>query len=158
MMTISLTKMDTLEAKTIKALLDSGATDCFLDWNYVKQNHFRTRRLDRAIPVYNVDGTLNSNGSITHTCELMMCHEDHTEQIRFYITDLRKKEIIIGHSWLSKHNPTIDWRTGHIKYNRCPAMCGKWTKEKADLPEEEKFLYHTFFSKLPKFKNPELGI
>ncbi|KAJ8581515.1 hypothetical protein M405DRAFT_716338, partial [Rhizopogon salebrosus TDB-379] len=31
--------------------------------------------------------------------------------------------IIIGFDWLRKHNPLVDWRTGHIVFNRCPSPC-----------------------------------
>ena len=32
--------------------------------------------------------------------------------------------IILGHTWLVKHNPEIDWQTGEVKISRCPDSCG----------------------------------
>lgn len=31
--------------------------------------------------------------------------------------------MIIGMTWLRSHNPEIDWRTGEVKFTRCPASC-----------------------------------
>ena len=95
---VELIKPDTREAVQNEGLLDSGATDCFIDRNFAKGNLLPVIRLDRAIPVYNVDGTMNSAGSVTHKTELVMRIKDHYEKVRLYITDLGKKEIIIGHS------------------------------------------------------------
>ncbi|HVW99810.1 MAG TPA: reverse transcriptase domain-containing protein, partial [Candidatus Babeliaceae bacterium] len=89
-------------------------------------------------------------------------HKDHKEKINFYVTNLGRKNIIIGHSWLVKHNPSIDWRTSDITFNRCPPECGQLPLTPDDIPqpeEEKKFIWHTYFSNLPmKFKNPTLGI
>ncbi|KAF8890053.1 hypothetical protein BD779DRAFT_1438811 [Infundibulicybe gibba] len=41
----------------------------------------------------------------------------------FEVTTLGKTKVILGHTWLKKHNPTIDWTTGEVSMNRCPAEC-----------------------------------
>jgi hypothetical protein len=78
------------------------------------------------------------------------------EKIWFYITKIGNKEIILSHSWLKKHNPSVNWITSEITFNRCPSECGRATPEKE---ENEKFVYHTQFSEhIMKFHHPELGI
>ena len=47
---------------SITALLDSGATEPFLNQKFIEYQKFNTRKLPRAIPCYNVDGTLNKEG------------------------------------------------------------------------------------------------
>lgn len=106
-------------------MVDSGATDEFIDEDFVEEQQFPRIKLDRAIPVYNVDGTLNVRGSITEKCDLMMRYQDHYESVQFYVTKLGKKKAILGHTWLKKHNPEIDWRTGDIRMTRCPEECGR---------------------------------
>jgi hypothetical protein len=32
-------------------------------------------------------------------------------------------ELFIGHEWLKKHNPNIDWRTSMLTFNRCLKEC-----------------------------------
>ena len=41
----------------------------------------------------------------------------------FAVTNTGKTDLIIGYDWLRKHNPTVDWRTGKLTFNRCPAEC-----------------------------------
>ncbi|KAH8918277.1 hypothetical protein BT69DRAFT_1225707, partial [Atractiella rhizophila] len=33
-------------------------------------------------------------------------------------------DTILGYNWLFNHNPSIDWRGGTIKLDRCPTSCG----------------------------------
>src|SRR5467141_2000507 len=69
----------------INALIDSGATGRFIDIDYVRSKNLRTQRLPRAIPVYNVDGTLNDAGYITEVVDLMVHHGDHSERATFHV-------------------------------------------------------------------------
>ena len=36
----------------------------------------------------------------------------------------------MGHTWLYHHNPEIDWRTGGVKFTRCPPQCHIQVKQK----------------------------
>ena len=107
---VQLQTLDTGSKVTVTALLDSGATGMFLDKKWVMANHLNTRRLPRPIPVYNVDGTLNQGGSIQEEVELLMVYQNHTERAIFAVCDLGDKAAIIGHTWLFRHNPEIDWQ------------------------------------------------
>ena len=89
------------------------------------------RRLSRVISVYNVDGSLNQLGGVTHTTELVMEYQGHREDVRFEVTQLGSVPVIIGLPWLAEHNPEIDWQTGHVHMTRCPDSCFKlWPKSK----------------------------
>src|SRR5882724_5351936 len=63
----------------INALINSGATGKFIDIDYVRSKNLHTQRLPRAIPVYNVDGTLNDAGYITEVVDLLVQYGDHSE-------------------------------------------------------------------------------
>jgi len=54
------------------ALLDSGATESFIDVQTVKRLRLGTKKLNLQRPVYNVDGTENKHGAITHACDLLV--------------------------------------------------------------------------------------
>ena len=51
-------------------LIDSGATENFLDKATWERMGIRSHETAKPITVYNVDGTENSQGKITHYCWL----------------------------------------------------------------------------------------
>ncbi|KAI0348248.1 hypothetical protein BDW22DRAFT_1314423, partial [Trametopsis cervina] len=51
-------------SKEVVAMVDSGASTLFINKRFVEENKIRTRKLKQPIPVYNIDGTPNRNGSI----------------------------------------------------------------------------------------------
>ena len=58
-LSIQLQTLDTRATVSVSALLDSGATGLFLDSRFAQEINLNTNKLSRAIPVYNVDETLN---------------------------------------------------------------------------------------------------
>jgi hypothetical protein len=52
------------------ALLDSGATENFINHQYATHLRLPTKRLERARKVYNVNGTLNKKGDILFYTDL----------------------------------------------------------------------------------------
>jgi hypothetical protein len=120
---IELQTTDTGEVKFVKALLDSGATGMFIDRDYVKTNGLSTRTLSHPIPVRNIDKTLNEVGSVHEVVELILRYKNHSEKAFFAVTSLGKQNVIMGHSWLQKHSPDIDWVTRYVKMSRCSGRC-----------------------------------
>ena len=116
--------MDTGETRSIEALVDSGATGRFIDWDYVKANWLTTQMLSTPIPVHNVDGTPNeTTGYITEAVDLILRYKNHSEHMLFTVTGFGSQNLILGHSWLQKHNPEIYWVTGEVKMSHCSARC-----------------------------------
>ena len=50
---------NTVEKKSLTALLDSGATGECIDRDYAKSQQFKLIKLTQPIPVYNIDGSPN---------------------------------------------------------------------------------------------------
>jgi hypothetical protein len=111
---------DTAERSSVTALVDSRATGEFIDRHYAKSNCFNLVKLTQPIPVYNIDGTLNEAGSITEVVTLILCYNNHSERTTFAVSGLDRQKLILGHSWLCKHNPEINWLNGEVKMSRCP--------------------------------------
>jgi len=128
---VELETTDTGEVKSVNSFVDSGATGEFIDRHYAKSNRLHTRKLSEPIPVYNVDGTLNEAGSITEVVDLILRYQNHSERTLFAVTGLGKQKLILGHSWLQKHNPEIDWVTGEVKMSRCLPRCCSGCRDKA---------------------------
>ena len=97
------------------ALLDSGATENFIDHTTVVRLRLGTKKLERPKIVFNVDGTLNRHGTITYACDLMVSQGNKKERQRFFGTNLGKDRFIFGYPWCKTFNPTIDWAEGQIK-------------------------------------------
>ena len=77
----------------------------------------------KPVLVLNVDGTRNQEGDITHYVLLTVSVGKHAEKLWCAITCLGKVPLILGHNWLKKHNPDIDWTTGDVKLSCCSPEC-----------------------------------
>ena len=115
--------MDTAEIKSGPALVNCGATGQFMDWGYVECNRLSIRKLQCAIPVFNVDGTHNEAGSIMEIVDTILWYNRHMECTSFVVTNLGKQDIILGFTWLQEHNPEINWQTRKVVMSWCPDKC-----------------------------------
>jgi len=133
MLPIHLKTTDTMEESSTEAMVDTRATGDFIDQDFVTQAKLPTRRLSQPIPVYNVDGTLNEAGSIHEVVDVFMTYNRHSKCILLAVTHLSKQSMILGITWLDKHNPEINFRTQTVKMTRCLLRCciGCQTNHKA---------------------------
>ncbi|KAI0058281.1 hypothetical protein BV25DRAFT_1790333, partial [Artomyces pyxidatus] len=60
----------------------------------------------------NVDGTRNALGTLKDYVTISINTNGHTSNVRFYVTDIGREEMILGLPWLKEHNPNIDWKRG----------------------------------------------
>jgi len=107
---------------TVKALLNSGMTEIFMDRKMVAKHEFRLQKLKRPVMVRNVDGTNNSKGAITHKVEVNVYYKGHVKRMRMDVCDLKRIDIILGMLWLQAYNPEINWKTGEVKMTRYPPL------------------------------------
>jgi len=63
-MDIGIEKVDIHKGITVKVLLDSGATEMFMDRRMAAKHGFRLQKLEKPIMVRNVDRTNNSTGAM----------------------------------------------------------------------------------------------
>jgi hypothetical protein len=114
---------DTAVKQCIQALIDCGATGCFIDIEWMKLNNVPTHPLTKLILVYNVDGTTNNTGAITDIADIILCYENHSERTQLAVTCLGKQSQILGYNWLQNHNLEINWQTKDVKMSCCPLQC-----------------------------------
>jgi len=127
---IGVEKINTHEGIMIKVLLDSGATEMFMDKQTIAKHGFKLQKLERPIAIRNVDSTNNSRGAIMHQVECNVFYKGHMERMRMDMCDLGKTEVILGMLWLAAYNLEINWETGKVKMMRCPPLCGGKSQKK----------------------------
>jgi len=123
MLKVGLRTIDSHEVQEVDALLDSGATGLFIDHAWLCQKKITTRKLEHPIEVYNIDRSVNRGGSITEEVTLILSYQGHKERTVFKVCDLGKSNLIIGYTWLHKHNLEVNWETGKVEMTRCPREC-----------------------------------
>jgi len=92
---IGVEKVDTHEGVIVKALLDSGITEMFMDKKIIAKHRFKLQKLDRPVTVRNVDRTNNSKGAITYQVEVNMYYKSYVERIRINVCNLGRTDIIL---------------------------------------------------------------
>ena len=94
--------------KTEEALIDSGATECFLDHRTVSWLRLPPEPLKAPRTIHNIDGTHNQVGHITHKCRLKVQLGTIHQEMNFFITNLEQDRIVLGYPFLKLFNPDIN--------------------------------------------------
>jgi len=96
------------------ALLDTGATENFINYKTVTRLRLGTQKLTIPRPVFNVDRTNNRHGTITHTCDLMVKQGNRKERQCFYVSNLGRDRFILGYPWFCAFTPDINWTNAQL--------------------------------------------
>jgi len=105
---IEVEKVDIHEGVTVKALLDSGTTEIFMDKKMAARHRFRLQKLKRPVIVRNIDGTNNSKRAITHQVEVNIYYKNYVKRMKIDVCDLGRTDVILGIPWLQAHNLEIN--------------------------------------------------
>jgi len=111
----------------VKALVDSGCTHTGIDEQLVKDKRIQTKKINFSFEVFNADGT--KNGEVTKVAPLEVEINGHKETLEAAVTDLDGTDMFLGHDWLVKHNPEVNWKNGTIKFTRCLGNCTMMHKD-----------------------------
>mgnify|MGYP000532974220 FL=1 len=104
------------------ALLDSGASTCFIDIAFVRAHKIPTFCTTQPISVEAIDGRVLSSGAVTEaTVPLVFQVGFHQEVLTFYLIATPRHPIVLGLSWLETHNPMVDWCSRSITFPQTPA-------------------------------------
>src|ERR1700756_1401190 len=98
-----------------KALLDSGATENFLDEETWRRMGVGRRLLDKPLKVINVDRTENRKGTITHYCRLRILYNGESDLQDFYIASLGRDRMILGYPFFRRFEPKVLWKQGTLQ-------------------------------------------
>jgi len=105
----------------VKALVDSRCTHTGINEQLVKDRRIQTKKIDFSFKVFNADRT--KNREVTKVAPLEVEINGHKKTLEAAVTDLDGTDMFLGHDWLVKHNPEVNWKNGTIKFMRCPGNC-----------------------------------
>jgi hypothetical protein len=107
------------------AMIDSGATGNFISPEVIKHFGISTQVKNTPYTLTVADGTDASyrDGLVDiETVRLRMDTGDHMEWLQLDVTQIGRHEIILGMPWITKHNPTINWQTRQLVFDRCQCV------------------------------------
>jgi len=129
----------TIRQITINGMIDSGATENFIDKGFCSKYDIRTTQAKTIREVYLADGRPSAIGPITHKAKVPMDLSSHRELAIFQVAKLPNHEVILGMRWLKQHSPRIDWGQGKSTFEseRCTTWCLKKSPRVYAIPEDE---------------------
>jgi len=98
-----------------KALLDCGATKCFIHPRAVEHLKLTTRTLVKPRKVQNVDGTPNKSGEISKAVDLLVNNNGQKASHAFFVANIGQDDFILGYPFFEASNPNVDWSGGRIE-------------------------------------------
>jgi len=104
------------------ALIDSGATENFMNLAYAKYLQLPIKRLEEPRSLFNVDGTTNKSGSLQFYTDLQVQTGSQRTNLRFFLTDLGDNKAILGYPWFAAVQPRIDWKRGWVDHSQLPII------------------------------------
>src|SRR5258706_465360 len=134
---VELTSLTSLASVSMSTLLDSGATDMFINQSFMQKHQLETTPLPQPVLMHNIDGSTNENGSVMEEVHITLFFGHHSERAHLTVANLRQQMVIIGHSWLTLHNPEVDWVSQKVSMMRCPPSCNGHVLPKSDPPPQK---------------------
>src|SRR5580693_3213625 len=104
------------------ALVDSGATENFMNLNYAHYLRLPIQRLATPRKLYNVDGSSNRSGDLLYYTDLAVQTGDRRVNLRFFLSNLGENKAILGYPWFAAMQPKIDWKRGWIDHSQLPII------------------------------------
>jgi len=105
----------------VKILVDSRYTHREINEQLVKDKRIQMKPINFSFKVFNADKT--KNGEMTRVASLEIKINSYKEQLEAAVTDLNEIDMFLGHDWLVKHNPEVNWKNSTIRFTRCSESC-----------------------------------
>jgi hypothetical protein len=124
------------------ALVDSGATENFMNLGYAKWLRLPIKKLAFKRNLYNIDGMENKSRKLKYYTDLEVQTGVRCIKMRFFLMDLGEHKAILGYSWFVAMQPKIDWKNGWIDKSQLPIILRTENSVKATyLPQQVNVLW-----------------
>ena len=97
-----------------RIFIDCGADINCIDYDFAKKHKVNLQKLEKPLPVNNVDGSPNKKGQVTHIASFFIKMGGIIHKETFHTMKCRKDNLILGLPWLNRINLQIDWKNKHI--------------------------------------------
>jgi len=104
------------------ALIDSGATENFMNLEYAKYLQLQIKRLEEPRSLFNIDGTTNKSRSLQYYTDLQVQTSNQRTNLRFFLTNLGDNKAILGYPWFTAVQPRIDWKNSWVDHSQLPII------------------------------------
>ena len=91
-------------------LLDSGAGGNFIHPKLALSSKLSCQILPKPIQAFNVDGTPNKEGTITHIVTTNILVNSQMMTLELIVARIGRSTLILGFPWLQTWNPDVDWK------------------------------------------------
>ena len=88
------------------AMIDSSATNNFINESFIKQNFIKTKPKSTPLTVKDIAG--RKLGMVDKQVTLKIRMANHEEEITLNVIGTGKHPVVLELPWLKTHNPTID--------------------------------------------------
>ena len=105
----------------IKALVDLEYIHTGIDKQLVKDKRIQMKPINFSFKVYNANRT--KNRKVTRIAPLEIKVNRYKEHLEAAVIDPNYMNIFLGHDWLIKHNPEVNWKDSKIKFTRYLGSC-----------------------------------
>jgi len=93
-------------------LVDPGCIYTGINEKLVKDKRIQTKLINFSFEVFNADGM--KNGEVTKIVPLEIKINEYKEQLEAAVIDFNKTDMFLGHNWLVKYNPEVNWKNETI--------------------------------------------
>ena len=105
--------------------MDSGATHNFIDSDFSSMHSLPSYPMSRPTRLLMADGKESQGGLVSHEASLTLAIGPHMESLKFSVTKLGGRPMILGIPWLKRHDPHIRWSRHQITFGSeyCLSEC-----------------------------------
>jgi len=124
---------------TTTALVDSGASENFIDKAYAEASGIPMQQKTTPRRVLTVDGSEVTSGPVIHDAQIYLTINHHEEDIHLHCITIGNTPIILGLPWLKLHDPVIGWKNHTVKFHsdHCAKKCLPSSPRANTVPEEK---------------------
>jgi len=105
-----------------EVMIDSGCSMEYIDLETAKRNGYEIKK--KPVPK-EIEGFGGASSVSEYEARVHMIMDQHVKTVIFHLVDLPNLPALLGKSWLSKHNPNIDWieHTVLFRSRHCLTYC-----------------------------------